>query len=123
RLCCQAAWLDGIASDVFGERLRQILSDEGVLDEYLVTFDAPTTLAMVALAADGSPCYSFRGEGCADRLLLDAHLQALGDDVHSIRVGSYSLVVPPIAHTLLMLVTVPCQQRLISLDPNVRLNV
>lgn len=123
RLGVPAALLGGISSDSFGERLRQILSDEGVRDEYLVTFDAPTTLAMVALAADGSPCYSFRGEGCADRLLLDAHLQALGGDVHAIHVGSYSLIVPPIADTLLRLITAQSQQRLISLDPNVRINV
>lgn len=123
RLGVPAALLGGISGDCFGERLRQILSEEGVADTYLVQFDAPTTLAMVALGADGSPRYSFRGEGCADRLLRETHLRPLGDDVHAIHVGSYSLVVPPIADTLHELVSRASHRCLISLDPNVRLNV
>lgn len=123
RLGVPAALLGGISSDSFGERLRQILSDEGVVDTYLVPFEAPTTLAMVALGAGGSPRYSFRGEGCADRLIEEAHLKPLGDDICAIHVGSYSLVVPPIADTLQMLVARESQRRLISMDPNVRLNV
>src|SRR5690606_2796425 len=98
-------------------------SDEGVLDDYLVTFEAATTLAMVALGADGSPRYSFRGEGCADRLLEARHLRPLADNICAIHIGSYSLVVPPIADTLLTLVSRESHRRLISLDPNVRLNV
>lgn len=123
RLGVPVALLGGISNDSFGERLRQILSDEGVLDDYLVTFEAPTTLAMVALGADGSPRYSFRGEGCADRLLEARHLRPLADNICAIHIGSYSLVVPPIADTLLALVSRESHRRLISLDPNVRLNV
>ncbi len=120
RLGVPAALLGGISNDSFGERLRQILSDEGVLDDYLVPFEAPTTLAMVALGADGSPRYSFRGEGCADRLLREAHLRPLADDIGAIHVGSYSMVVPPIADTLHALVSRESHRRLISMDPNVR---
>lgn len=123
RLGVPVALLGGISSDSFGERLRQILREEGVVDSYLVPFEAPTTLAMVALGADGSPRYSFRGEGCADRLLEEAHLKPLDDDICAIHVGSYSLVVPPIADTLQTLVARESHRRLISMDPNVRLNV
>ncbi|MCF4993695.1 carbohydrate kinase, partial [Pseudomonas gessardii] len=77
RLGIEVGLLAGLSSDYLGQRLRQVLRDEGVRDDYLVEFAAPTTLAMVALGANGSPHYSFRGEGCADRQLQRGHLQVL----------------------------------------------
>jgi fructokinase len=94
-----------------------------VCGDYLVASDAPTTLAMVGVDAQGSPQYSFRGEGCADRQLRREHLPQLNERVRGLHVGSYSLVVTPVADTLFELVGRECDQRLISLDPNVRLNV
>lgn len=123
RLGTPSALLTGISSDYLGQQLRQVLADEGVDSRYLVTFSAPTTLAMVALGAGGVPIYSFRGEGCADRLPRIEHLAPLAADVRGIHVGSYSLVTPPIADTLLALVCRESANRLISLDPNIRLNV
>jgi len=123
RLGVPAVLFGGISSDFLGQRLRQILAEEGVADTYLIPFDAPTTLAMVALDASGSPQYSFRGEGCADRLPEVAHLGPLADDIGAIHIGSYSMVVEPIADTLQALVARESHRRLISMDPNVRLNV
>ena len=77
---------------------------------------------MVAVGANGSPHYSFRGEGCADRQFSLAHLPELGPEVRGLHIGSFSLVVQPIADTLLALVHRESGKRLISLDPNVRLN-
>ena len=76
----------------------------------------------VAVGANGSPQYSFRGEGCADRQLQPEHLPTLGPEVRGLHIGSFSLVVQPIADTLLALVRRESGKRLISLDPNVRLN-
>lgn len=121
RMGADSALFTGISSDSLGQRLRQVLRDEGVSDSYLIASDAPTTLAMVGLDAAGSPHYSFRGEGCADRLLLAEHLPILDAQVRGLHVGSFSLVVEPVANTLLQLVQREHQQRLISLDPNVRL--
>ncbi|RMQ40838.1 Fructokinase [Pseudomonas cichorii] len=112
----------GLSTDYLGQRLRAVLEQETVSPDYLIDFDAPTTLAMVAVGADGSPTYSFRGEGCADRQLRLEHLPALDGQVRGIHVGSFSLVVQPIADTLLALVARESSQRLITLDPNVRLN-
>ncbi|MGG2398909.1 carbohydrate kinase family protein [Pseudomonas sp. SH1-B] len=121
RMGTEAALFTGMSSDSLGQRLRQVLSDEGVSDAYLVASDAPTTLAMVGLDADGSPQYSFRGEGCADRQLRLEHLPELDARVRGLHLGSFSLVVEPVASTLLALVEREREQRLISLDPNVRL--
>ncbi|WP_024694663.1 carbohydrate kinase [Pseudomonas syringae] len=122
RLGADASFFAGISTDYLGCRLRAVLEHEAVDTEHLIDFDAPTTLAMVAVGADGSPTYSFRGDGCADRQLRQEHLPALDDRVRGIHVGSFSLVVQPIADTLLALVTRESGNRLISLDPNVRLN-
>ncbi|MCP9337830.1 carbohydrate kinase family protein [Stutzerimonas xanthomarina] len=123
RLGTPAALFTGMSQDHFGQQLRQVLEDERVDTRYLIDFDAPTTLAMVAVGANGSPIYSFRGEGCADRLPRDEHLAPLGDEVRGIHVGSYSIVTAPIADTLLSVVRRESGRRLISLDPNIRLNV
>ncbi len=122
RLGINAGLFGGLSTDFLGRRLLQVLRDEGVSEQFLVEFAAPTTLSMVAVGADGSPQYNFRGEGCADRLLEVAHLPALGEDIRGLHVGSFSLVVQPIGDTLLQLVRRESGKRLISLDPNVRLN-
>ncbi|MEB0041366.1 MULTISPECIES: carbohydrate kinase [unclassified Pseudomonas] len=122
RLGITAALFAGLSNDYLGRRLRTVLDEEGVRPDYLIDFNAPTTLAMVAVGADGSPHYSFRGEGCADRQLQLEHVPVLGDHIRGIHVGSFSLVVRPVADTLLALVRRESAQRLISLDPNVRLN-
>ena len=122
RLGIETALFAGLSTDYLGQRLKQVLLDEGVSDRYLLEMEAPTTLAMVALDANGSPAYSFRGEGCADRQLQSRHLPLLGAEVRGLHVGSFSLVVQPIADTLLELVKRESGRRLISLDPNVRLN-
>ncbi|SFX56462.1 MULTISPECIES: carbohydrate kinase [unclassified Pseudomonas] len=122
RLGRESALFGGLSTDYLGRRLRQVLLSEGVSANYLVDFDAPTTLAMVAVGANGSPHYSFRGEGCADRQLTLEHLPALGPEVRGLHFGSFSLVVQPVADALLALAQRESGQRLISLDPNVRLN-
>jgi fructokinase len=122
RLGVESALFAGLSTDYLGRRLQQVLQDEGVRPDYLVDFAAPTTLSMVAVGANGSPHYSFRGEGCADRQLKSEHLPELGPDVRGLHIGSFSLVVQPIADTLLALVQRESGKRLISLDPNVRLN-
>lgn len=122
RLGVDAALFAGLSTDYLGRRLQQVLQEEGVRPDYLIDFAAPTTLAMVAVGANGSPHYSFRGEGCADRQLKPEHLPSLGPEVRGLHIGSFSLVVQPIADTLLDLVQRESGKRLISLDPNVRLN-
>ncbi|CRM85089.1 2-dehydro-3-deoxygluconokinase [Pseudomonas sp. 24 E 13] len=122
RLGIEAGLFGGVSTDFLGRRLVQVLEDEGVSRQFLVEFAAPTTLAMVAVGANGSPQYSFRGEGCADRQLQVAHLPVLGDEIRGLHIGSFSLVVQPIGDTLLALVQRESGKRLISLDPNVRLN-
>ena len=122
RLGVAASYLGGISNDVLGCHLVEVLTKERVHLDYLQRFDAPTTLAMVALDAEGTPQYDFRGVGCADRALSCKQLPVLAPQVRTLHVGSFSLVVEPVGQALRELVARESSQRLISLDPNVRFN-
>lgn len=122
RLGVDAGLFGGLSSDYLGARLRRVLEEERVNCAFVVTSAAPTTLAMVGLDAFGSAQYQFRGEGCADRQVRLEHLPVLDERVRGLHVGSYTLVVTPVADTLMALVQRERDRRLISLDPNVRLN-
>ncbi|MDF9756333.1 sugar/nucleoside kinase (ribokinase family) [Pseudomonas hunanensis] len=78
RLGVESALFGGLSSDYLGARLRRVLEEERVDCRYVVTSDAPTTLAMVGLDANGSAQYQFRGEGCADRQVMLEHLPGAG---------------------------------------------
>lgn len=123
RLGQPTALFTGISTDPLGERLALALGREGVRTDLLVRCANPTTLSVVTLASDGQPVYAFYGGGAADReISLDA-LPTLGADVWGIHAGSYSLVVEPVGSALLALFEREAGRRLLTLDPNIRLNV
>ncbi|MFC0708459.1 carbohydrate kinase family protein [Azorhizophilus paspali] len=124
RLGVKSALLTGISGDFLGQQLRRVLEDEGVSTRYLVPLDAATTtLSLVAVDGQGVPHYSFYGHSGADRQLRPEQVPALDSGVRGIHVGSYSLVVRPTADSLEQLLERSSRELLISLDPNVRLNV
>ncbi|WP_082766009.1 carbohydrate kinase family protein [Azotobacter vinelandii] len=123
RLGVEAALLTGISTDFLGKQLRQVLEEEGVSTRYLAPVDASTTLSLISLDEQGIPHYSFYGQSGADRQLFPSHIPALDEGIRGVHVGSYSLVVSPIADTFYKLVASVPQDLLITLDPNVRLNV
>ncbi len=61
RLGVDAALFGGLSTDYLGRRLQHVLQDEGVRQDYLVDFAAPTTLSMVAVGA------GLLGENCRHR--------------------------------------------------------
>jgi len=123
RLGQPVAFLGAIAKDFLGERLVRALREEGVDTSTVVRVDAPTTLGLVGLDAQGVASYSFYGEGGADRQLPADALQRVPPTVAAIHVGSFAMVVEPIASTLRALVEREHERILVSYDPNVRLNV
>jgi fructokinase len=123
RLGQRAAFMGGVSRGFLGERLLRALRDEGVDPRCVQLLDAPTTLSLVGLDAQGVPSYSFYGEGCADRLLPLAAIDTLPAETQAIQFGSYAMVVGPTAQTQRALVEREYRQRVIAYDPNVRLNV
>lgn len=123
RLGCDAALFTGLSSDPLGRRLEQALKDEGVDTAYLVTKRNPTTLTLVGLDSGGVPHYSFYGDDAADGSIGETDLPMLPRSVDALHFGSYSLVVEPTGSSLLRFARHHHDKKLISLDPNVRLNV
>jgi len=123
RLGRPVAFLAGLSTDAFGERLLASLSSEGVDTSLVLRNDAPSTLSVVSVDARGVPRYAFHGTGAADRQLTHDTLPALPSAVRVLQFGSYALAVEPVGSALLALAARERTRRLIAYDPNVRLNV
>lgn len=123
RLGRNAALFTGLSSDPLGRRLEQTLKEEGVETAYLVRKQNPTTLALVVLGSGGIPHYSFYGHDAADGSVDERDLPELPRSVTALHFGSYSLVVEPTGSSLLRLARCHHDGKLISFDPNLRLNV
>jgi len=123
RLGQPVSFLGGVSSGFVGERLVQAMRAEGVGVGSVMRLDAPATLSLVGLDAQGVPSYAFYGDGCADRLLPVAALARVPPAARAFHVGSYAMVVQPVAQTLRALVERERARSLVAYDPNVRLNV
>lgn len=123
RLGQAAGFFGGVAEGFAGDRLMQALTDEGVACGAVVRLDAPATLSLVGLDANGVPSYAFYGSGAADRELPLSALGRVPAGAAAYHFGSYAMVVEPVASTQRALVERECRRSLIAYDPNVRLNV
>lgn len=124
RLGQASAFFGGLSQDFLGERLMRTLRDEGVDVSLVTRLAAPTTLSLVGVDAKGQPSYVFHGEGAADRMLPRVVLQQpLPASCVGLHVGSYTMVVEPVASTLRKLIEREAGERFISYDPNVRTTV
>ena len=122
RLGRDAALFTGLSSDPLGRRLERTLEAEGVDTTWLVRKRNQTTLALVGLGPNGVPHYSFYGHDAADCSVAETDLPELPRSVAAMHFGSYSLVVEPTGSSLLQLARRHGDGRLISFDPNPRLN-
>lgn len=123
RLAQPVAFFGGVSRGFVGARLMRALRDEGIVTQTVVELDAPTTLGLVGLDAQGVPSYSFYGEHCADRLLPRTALAQAPSTAWCYHFGSYTMVVEPVADTLRALVEREQSRAVIAYDPNIRLNV
>ncbi|WP_158809182.1 carbohydrate kinase [Beijerinckia sp. L45] len=124
RLGACAGFFGGLSSDTFGQMLRDRLTAEGVDVGFAKASTHPTPLAIVAVGADGHPAYTFHAEHCA-------HADVTRDDlpgmlpaaVSALALGSFSLAMEPVGSTFVALVEREAGRRVISLDPNLRLDL
>lgn len=120
RLGLAPHFFGGIAQGQLGDRQAQILADAGVRGDALVRKPNLVPLMVIALAQDGQPTYSYYGQSTADVDITQDDLAALPGAPDLLHLGSYSLVMPPIADTLASLVAGLPDTSLLTLDPNVR---
>jgi len=123
RLGREVAFFGGISTGFLGDRLWRALTDEGIDTCCAVRVDAPTTLGLVGLDARGVPSYAFYGEGCADRLVPLSAVERVPARARALQLGSYAMVVEPVAAAQRALVEAARGRQLVCYDPNIRLNV
>lgn len=122
RLAQPVAFFGGVSRGFLGERLMQALHGEGIDTRCTVRLDAPTTLSLVGLDAQGVPRYDFHGTGAADRVLpMDA--LALVPPAAAYHFGSYAMVVEPVASVQRALIEREHRRAVVAYDVNVRLGV
>lgn len=122
RLGQGVSFFGGISTGTLGERLLSGLTKEGVQTNAVVRSDAPTTMSMIELDAEGVPRYTFLGEHAADRQVPIAALAQV-PEAAAFHFGSYAMVCEPVASTLRALAEREHHRALIAYDPNIRLNV
>ncbi len=122
RLAQPAAFYGGISRDFLGERLTRALLEEGVDLRHAPVVDAPTTVSLVGLNAQGVPTYAFYGHGAADRQVTSETLPQ--GEFRAVHTGSYATVVEPVASAQRALIEREhARGTVIAYDPNIRLNV
>ena len=119
RLGAPVSFFTGLSTDFFGDQLKAELDASGVDLRHVRFSDRPTTLAFVRLA-DGQASYAFYDENSAGRMLAEADLPALSDDVAALHFSCISLIPEPCGSTYEVLMRREHSRRVMMLDPNIR---
>lgn len=117
------AFAGPVSTDGFGDLLATRLDDAGVLLDLLSPVDAPTTLAVVHLDAEGRATYGFYLEGTSATALDVAMLPSLPDGAAlHVSFGAIGPSHESAGDALVQLVRREAGRRVVSLDPNVRVS-
>jgi fructokinase len=124
RLGGRVAFLGCLATDRFGQRLRDTLVEDGVDLALAATTDLPTTLAIAELDPDGAATYRFHTAETSAPSLTDAAvaaaLEARPDALH---LGTLGLVLEPMASALSEATERIGLEAIVMLDANCRPSV
>ncbi|MET0982691.1 MAG: carbohydrate kinase [Telluria sp.] len=123
RLGGTAQFFGGLSRDMFGSKLHAALQAEGVDLSAAPRPGTSTALVLVSVDERGVPLYTFYGSDTAERMVALADLELVPRDAEAIHVGSYCMVVEPVASSLRALVERQRGRSLIVYDPNVRLAI
>ncbi|MBT1155368.1 carbohydrate kinase [Aminobacter anthyllidis] len=119
RLGVPVEFFSGLSSDLFGQQIREVLAASNVGSRYADVSARPTTLAFVRLD-DGHATYTFYDENTAGRMLVEADLPVLGDDIDAMLFGAISLIPEPCGSAYEALMRREHENRVTMLDPNIR---
>ena len=123
RLGASTAFVGKVGQDAFGLGLKKTLEDNGVgCGGLYVTGEAPTTLAVVSVAADGDRSFTFYRDGSADTLLTSEEtVAAMEAGMRIFHLGSLSLTAEPArSATFAAIQKARDLGALVSYDPNYR---
>jgi fructokinase len=120
RLGHAPAFFGGLTDGPLGDQQAQILAQAGVRADAVMRKPNLAPLMLITLAEDGQPAYNYYGQSTADVAVEESDLDVLPQMPEILHLGSYSLVVEPIAETLAKLVQRLPDASLLALDPNAR---
>lgn len=125
RLGVPARFLGRLADDLLGRRLAGHLAANGVELDHVVAAAEPSSLAIVAVDADGVASYDFRVDGTADWQWTAPELAGaldVGPDgpVLAVHSGSLALTTAPGAVVLRHMLAAASATATVSYDPNCR---
>lgn len=124
RMGVLTGFLSRLSTDFFGTLLQNHLVENHVDLRYCPRVEGQTTLAFVNIKYQHNheePQYTFYAEGAVDRDMTTEDLPAhLPKEVTTLHFGSISLVLEPGASAFEALMHREKDQRIITLDPNVR---
>jgi fructokinase len=124
RLGESAAFLGGVSTDAFGERILRMLTADGVTLALGHQVAEPSTLAIAALDSGGAATYRFLLDGTsAAAVTPDMALACMGSDVSVIHVGTLGLVLEPLASASAAVVAAAREDQIVMVDPNCRPSV
>lgn len=124
RLGVPTAFLGRLSADVFGRQLADLLVSDGASLELASIGSEPATIAMADVDTEGFAEYQFLVQGTsAPNLTAEMVPERFGPEVNAIHVGTLGLVLEPMASTLLDLIRREHGQRLLMLDPNIRVGL
>lgn len=119
RLGAATGYMTQLSSDLFGQPLRTYLEENGVDTRFILTSEAPSTLAFVERTA-GTNRYVFLAKHSADAGYAPDPLPDLPPETEFLQFGSVSLLNEPAATTITNLVAKHRDRCIIGFDPNVR---
>ena len=121
RLEQPVAYLGRVSEDRFGQRMVDLLVEDGVDLSAVIRTNDPTTLALAEVDDDGVARYRFYERGTsATGLETEAALGAVPDGVGYLHVGTLALTLEPVATATEAVVERLSGQALITFDPNIR---
>ncbi|HSS62301.1 MAG TPA: carbohydrate kinase [Candidatus Limnocylindrales bacterium] len=124
RLGVPTGFLGHLSSDAFGRELADLLAADGASLELATVGPEATTIAVADVDSQGLAEYQFLVQGTsAPNLTPDMVPGKFAPEVDALHVGTLGLVLEPMAQTLVELVDREHGERLVMVDPNIRVGL
>lgn len=120
RLRVPTAYANPLSQDPFGRRFAQRLAQDGVSMLMPEAVEAPTSLAVVSLDAQGKPSYSFHRAQVADRCIDAEALAPQLARVLGVHIGGLALVPGDVSRYIRIAQAAAAGGGVVSVDANLR---
>jgi fructokinase len=124
RLGVPTAFLGRLSKDAFGREMATLLTSEGVSLELASIGPEPTTIAIADVGDEGFAEYEFLVKGTsAPNLTPQMVPEQFDPEVAAFHYGTLGLILEPMASTLAEVASRESGNRLVMLDPNIRVGL